>query len=129
MSEWIGQYFHLLCAIIGVLCAYEANLILRAKGAWILDKHLLWTTSIEFIWVIICCLGIFSWGLTGWKLFTGLIFLVNYLFAGIYTGYLFRGANLSDPSFFENFQIPRWYLEYYFSFGLIYSITNFILFL
>lgn len=127
MSAFIQEYFHLLSALIGALCVYEANILLKDKDYWIFDKRLLWTTSIEFVWLIICCLGIFSWNFSGWKMMSCLIFLINYVFACMYTWILFRKVDSSDPEFAKNFRIPRWYLEYYFSFGAVYALANFLL--
>jgi len=129
MALFIQDYFHLLSAIIGALCVYESHILLKAKDFWMLDRRLLWTTSIELIWVIVCCFGLFSWTLTGWKTMSCLIFLVNYIFACVYTWLLFRKINIGDPEFAKSFRIPRWYLEYYFSFGAIYCLTNAALFL
>lgn len=121
----IQEYFHLFAALTGALCAYEANIILRAEGSWINDKRLLWSTTLEFAWLIVVCLGLFSWNFNGVKAFVCLIFLVNYLVACLYTFYLIRGSDIES---LENFQLPRWYLEYYFSFGVIYFLANIFLF-
>lgn len=125
LPDLIREYFHLLGAVIGALCVYEANIILKAKGSWIRDKRLLWSTTIEFVWLVVVCLGLFSWDLTGWKALSCLIFLVNYLIACVYTWHLFRGINIET---LDQFTLPRWYLEYYFSFGVVYSLANLALF-
>jgi hypothetical protein len=121
----IQEYFHLFAALTGALCAYEAQLILKIERAWINDKRLLWSTTFEFVWLIITCLGLFSWNFTGVKAFACLIFLVNYLVACVYTFFLIRSSDLEA---LEQFQLPRWYLEYYFSFGVIYFLANIFLF-
>lgn len=113
---------------MGALCVYEAKILLKANDYWIFDKRLLWTTSLEFAWLIVCCLGLLGWNLSGWKIISCLIFLVNYLVACAYTWLIFRGADFTDPNFAKDFRIPRWYLEYYFSFGAIYSVVNLALF-
>jgi hypothetical protein len=128
MSAFIQEYFHLLSALMGALCVYEAKILLKANDYWIFDKRLLWTTSLEFAWLIVCCLGLLGWNLSGWKIISCLIFLVNYLVACAYTWLIFRGADFTDPNFAKDFRIPRWYLEYYFSFGAIYSVVNLVLF-
>lgn len=120
------DYFHVFAALVGALCVYEANIILKASGSWFRDKRLLWSTSIEFVWLVVVCLGLFSWDFTGWKALSCLIFLVNYLVACIYTWYLFRGVTIES---LEQLVLPRWYLEYYFSFGVVYAIANLVLFL
>lgn len=125
LSQLIQEYFYLLGALIGALCVFEANILLKTKTSWFRDKRLLWSTTIEFAWLIIVCLGLFSWDLTGWKALSCLAFLVNYLVACIYTWYLFRGVNIES---LDDFKLPRWYLEYYFSFGVVYAIANLALF-
>ena len=121
------DYFHLFAALVGALCLYEANIIMRANGSWIRDKRLIWSTSIELIWLIVVCLGLFSWDYTGWKALSCLIFLVNYLVACVYTWYLFR--KIGNIESLDDFNLPRWYLDYYFSFGAIYALGNLAVFL
>jgi hypothetical protein len=122
------DYFHLLAALIGVVCAYEANLLLKAHELWLLDKRLLWSTAIEFIWFIFCLIAIFRWDLSHWQTLASLLFIVSYLLSCIYTGYLIKRIDLSDPTAISGFRIPRWFLEYHFSFGFIYSLINLIFF-
>lgn len=119
------DYFHIFAALVGALCVYEADIILKASDSWFRDKRLLWSTSIEFVWLVIVCLGLFSWNLTDWKALSCLIFLVNYLVACVYTWFLFRGVAIEN---LDQLKLPRWYLEYYFSFGVVYAIANLALF-
>ncbi len=122
------EYFHLLAAFIGVVCVYEANLLLKAHELWLLDKRLLWSTGIECVWLIFCLIAVFRWDLSHWQILVSLLFIVNYLFSCIYTGYLMSKVNLSDPSAISGFRIPGWFLEYHFSFGFIYALINLMFF-
>lgn len=124
MSTFIQEYFYLLAACMGALCVYEAKLLLKTQDFIVLDKRLLWSTSIEFFWFVICLIGIFSWELSDWKLVSCLLFIINYLFACVYTWYLFRQIDYTQENFLNQFRIPRWYLEYYFSFGALYGLMN-----
>jgi hypothetical protein len=123
------EYFHLLASLVGIICLYEARLLLKVNELWLLDKRLIWSTSIELIWFVICLIGLFIWDLTPWKMLVCLLFIVNYLFSCVYTWYLLRKTDFTDPSAIVGFRIPRWFLEYHFSFGFIYALINLILFL
>jgi hypothetical protein len=123
----LSEYFHLLATLIGIICVIEANILLKAGQSWFLDKRLLWSTTIEFVWLIICFIAVFS-DLSRGHILASLIFIVNYFFVCIYTFYLMRGLDLTDPTALTRWSIPKWLLEYYFSFGFIYALLNLALF-
>lgn len=123
----LQDYFHLLATLIGVICVFEANILLKPREFWFLDKRLLWSTTIEFVWVIVCFIAVFG-DLSRGKMFAALIFIVNYLFVCVYTFFLMRKLDLTDPTALAKWIIPKWLLEYHFSFGFIYALFNLVLF-
>lgn len=104
---------------IGILLVLDGWLLLREPSVKQLNKVLILTTSIEFLWVIISILLLIYIELNRYQMLIPVLYITNNIIGWIY-GFILS-ANLDSE---EDVNIPKWYIKFELVFGLIFSLFS-----
>lgn len=104
---------------IGILLVLDGWLLLREPSVKQLNKVLILTTSIEFLWVIISILLLIYIELNRYQMLIPVLYITNNIIGWIY-GFILS-ANLDSE---EDVNIPKWYIKFELVFGLIFTLAS-----
>ncbi|MBL4856508.1 MAG: hypothetical protein JKX89_06315 [Idiomarina sp.] len=117
------ELYFLVSVFVGIAVIVDGVVLYKAKGVCWTNKIQSFTTTIEFLWVIVSIITFFTLELSHFQILIPSLYVVHNIFGWAYGSYLVSKSP-EVKNGIEALVVPYWYLIFGMTVGIVFSISS-----